>query len=83
MKAQVNQNDYDKSVAKQFCNDMEDAGFDVFHYHGRFFWEGPAVVCGDLQEVIRATEIPLQWDSMGFDYVIYPKERAKLNENDS
>ncbi len=65
-------NDHD-----QFVKDMEAAGFETYEYHGRYFWKGPAITClhEQLQEVIRATSVKVQWDHMGLNsYVIYPKK---------
>ncbi len=63
---------------QRFRDDMERAGIQVQEYRGRFFYEGPAVVTDEdgwptLQDVIRATEVPLQWDNMGLDFVVYPQ----------
>ncbi len=71
---------YDNAVCNQFVTDMEQAGFDVEHYHGRFFWEGPAVRCEreDEQDVIRATKVRLQSDSMGLGTIFYPVRSGKL-----
>ncbi len=60
-----------------FVEDMEAAGFEVEHYHGRFFWRGPAVRTEEpyvsLQDVMRATSVRLQWDSLGRDdRIVYP-----------
>jgi hypothetical protein len=57
----------------KFANDMEDAGLDVQHYRGRFFWHGPAVVVDDLQDALGITEISCQWDNMGRGWVVYPR----------
>ena len=58
---------------KTFAQDMEESGFRVYQYHGRFFYKGPAVKVTDLQEGIRGTGIKVQWDSMGLGYVVYPQ----------
>lgn len=64
---------------KQFEADMDAAGFDVEHYHGRAMWHGPAVRTDemgsdrDLQAVIRATTVTVQWDTMGSDLIVYPR----------
>lgn len=57
----------------RFRDDMEEAGFEVRDYKGRFFYEGPAVVVSDLQDAIRATDIPLQWDHLGLNWIVYPR----------
>lgn len=66
---------------EQFRKDMELAGHRVVEYRGRFFWLGPAVYTDRekgllLQDLIRATKVPLQWDSAGFDHIVYPKKYA-------
>jgi hypothetical protein len=72
----VTENDYDDETAKQFIRDAEESGFEAFHYEGRCFWQGPAIV-GDIDYL--ETEVPLKTDSMGLDYVIYPCRTAYLN----
>jgi hypothetical protein len=64
---------YSRRDAVQFVRDMEAAGLEVWHYRGRFYWEGPAVTVDDLQKALYATKVPCQWDSMGRDWVVYPK----------
>jgi hypothetical protein len=74
--------EWDKSgegmkITKQdvFRADMRDAGFDPENYVGKNFYRGLAVTVdrGKLQDVIRATKLELQWDSLGKnDLVIYP-----------
>lgn len=59
-----------------FQKDMERAEYVVEEYHGRNFYVGPAIIieAGELQEVIRATAINLQWDTMGKNgLVVYPR----------
>jgi hypothetical protein len=67
---------YTARDAVQFVNDMESAeGFyEVEHYHGRAYWEGPAVRVekNELQDVIRATTVRLQWDTLGDGWIVYP-----------
>lgn len=68
---------YTNQTVLQFVEDMRSAGYDVEHYHGRFYWQGPAVRTDEagtpsLQDVIRATTIPVQWDNMGYDWIVYP-----------
>lgn len=74
---------YDTEEANKFVRDMHVLGAEVEHYHGRFFWEGPAVRSGrdfDMQEILGATKVKCQWDSMGLDHIIYPYRSAKLIE---
>ena len=44
-------------------------------YRGRYFYAGPAVVCGreELQRVVRESPVEVQWDSLGMDLIVYPK----------
>lgn len=68
-----------KGDHETFRKDMEEAGREVEEYHGRFYWQGPAVrVDGyeELQDVIRETTISLQWDNMGLGYIVYPRSHA-------
>lgn len=70
---------YNSEVGNVFVQDMEAAGFEVRQYSGRFFWQGPAVNAGDHEEflaVIRATEVPVQWDNMGKGWIVYPTENC-------
>lgn len=60
----------------KFKEDLEEAGFDVEDYKGRNFFAGPAVridSTNELQEVIRATEINVQWDQLGLGLIVYPR----------
>ena len=60
----------------QFAVDMEDAGYKIEDYEGRNFYSGPAIFIEteELQDVIRATAVKLQWDTMGRSgLVIYPQ----------
>lgn len=62
---------------EQFCIDMLKANFTVKQYYGRLFYKGWAVKCRreQLQNVIRATSVNLQWDDMGRGgLVIYPEQ---------
>ena len=64
---------------QKFVEDMESVGIKVNkEYYGRYFYRGPAVNTREkdwptLQDVIRATNVPVQWDNMARDYVVYPK----------
>ena len=61
---------------QQFEEDCEEAGIMTEEYHGRNYYIGPSVECDDfdeVQEVIRATTIILQWDNLGRGYIVYPK----------
>ena len=57
-----------------FVNDMIEADLDVEHYQGRHRYEGPAVRArsrDDYDEIIRATQVKTQEDSMGLGKIIY------------
>jgi hypothetical protein len=59
----------------QFASDMHEHGYEVKDYRGRNFYDGPSISIqrDDLQDVICATEIKLQWDSLGKSgLVVYP-----------
>ena len=56
-----------------FTDDMERAGLEVEHYHGRAMWHGPAVRVDDLQDALQETRVRCQWDSMGMGYIVYPR----------
>ena len=57
----------------QFVKDMEQAGLEVEHYFGRFYWEGPAVRVDDLQDAMSETKVRVQYDNMGMGWIVYPK----------
>lgn len=62
----------------QFREDCEAAGMEVRDYHGRYFYQGPSVSTDEdgwptMQDVLRATTVNCQWDSLGFDYIVYPR----------
>jgi hypothetical protein len=59
----------------QFIYDMAEAGLEtsLMHYCGRNFWSGPAVAVHDLQDALSSTKVPCQWESLGLDFVVYPK----------
>jgi hypothetical protein len=58
----------------QFAEELEEAGYDVYRYRGRFYYDGPAVNCGydEFQDICRATTVRVQTDSMGLGMVVYP-----------
>ena len=64
---------YNNAMYVQFVEDMEDARLTPWHYHGRFFYQGPAVEVDNLQDALSETKVPCQWDNMGLGYVVYPK----------
>ncbi len=72
---------YGNPLLARFVADIEAAGFEWEHYNGRYFWHGPAVrtrapgeptIEPTLQEVMRVTAVPLQWDNMGLGLIVYP-----------
>lgn len=69
-----------KGSQLKFAKEVSSKGFKVNHYRGRFSYEGPSVHCDEdeLQDVIRATEVYVQWDSMGRGYVVYPGYRSGI-----
>lgn len=64
--------EYTEPDAIQFVEDMRQAMLPVEHYHGRFYWQGPAVRVDDLQDAMSETKVRVQWDSMGMGYIVYP-----------
>lgn len=71
---------YSTKECNKFVKDMEKAGMDVQHYRGRWYWEGPAVSCRSIQDVMSNTKVPCQWDQLGLGYIVYPKQSGKLIE---
>lgn len=69
---------YNNRHCNQFVEDMEDAGFEVEHYRGRSFWEGPAVRVADPGDATCETKIKCQFDSLGRGYIVYPLVGGKL-----
>lgn len=69
---------YERLECKRFCEDMIEEGLEPYHYHGRFFWEGPAVTVADLQDALSITKVPCQWDQLGLGYVVYPRQKETL-----
>lgn len=58
---------------QQFARDCRDAGFPLVHYNGRWGWQGPAAKADDVHDVIRCTEVPVQNDTLGLRYIVYPR----------
>jgi len=73
---------YDNSDCQRFVCDMEDVGLEVEHYHGRSFWEGPAVRVDNIQDAVSRTKVKCQWDNMGLGYIVYPKQSGKKLKED-
>lgn len=61
---------------QDFQEDMEDAGYEVREYRGRFYYHGPAVSCGmdEFQNVLSATEADCLWDDLGLGKIVYPRD---------
>lgn len=73
---------YEKQDTVQFVDDALDMGFDVEHYRGRFYWEGPAVRVEDLdtlQQFLANCSVKCQWDNMGRGYIVYPHQSEKAD----
>jgi hypothetical protein len=76
------------TVHEKFVEDMRVAGIVTVSYRGRFFWEGPAVRSDQengptLHDIIKRTTVPLQWDALNSDYIVYPVGLAKAGWSDS
>jgi len=59
-----------------FRTDMIRADREIREYRGRNFFHGPAVDVGtfdEVQSMIRETTIPLQWDTLGKGFIVYPR----------
>lgn len=61
----------------QFVADMAEAGLKTHHYHGRFWWEGPAVEVDGLQDALSYTKVKCQWDHLGLGWIVYPISQDK------
>lgn len=67
-------------IYEQFTSDMFVAGFDVEEYDPGWSRSGdrPAVRVDnnqELQRVIRATSVEVEWDTLGMGLIVYPKGR--------
>ena len=76
------------TVHEKFVADMGAAGIPIAPYRGRFFWEGPAARSDQqngptLQDIINKTAVPLQWDSLDADYIVYPNGKAGARWKDT
>lgn len=71
---------FDNEDCNRFVKDMTKAGYEVSHYHGRYFWEGPSVRCDrdGYDDVVRATKVKLQRDNLGLGWVVYPRRSGRL-----
>jgi hypothetical protein len=64
---------YNLLVHKQFIKEVEEIGYEISLYHGRNFFHGPCIKGNDLQNMIRATSVQCNWDSLGLGFVVYPE----------
>jgi len=76
------------TVHEKFIEDMNGAGIQTEGYLGRFFWEGPAARSDErngptLSDIIKVTAVPLQWDRLDFNYIVYPVGKAQAGWKDS
>jgi hypothetical protein len=67
----------DMTAHEKFVEDMDGAGIRTEDYQGRFFWEGSAVRSDEnngptLLDIIKVTAVPLQWDRVDLNYIVYP-----------
>ena len=74
------------TVHAKFVADMDAAGIVTAAYHGRFYWVGPAARSDEqngptLQGIIGETAVPLQWDSVDSNYMVYPVGKASAEDN--
>jgi len=69
---------YATEAYRKFVELLHREGFDVWHYRGRFFYNGPAVtVTWEQMEHLKALLVGhglrLQHDNLGLDWVLYPQ----------
>ncbi len=57
----------------KFAQECHAADLEVRNYSGRMYYNGPAVVCDDVSEVMSVVSVKCQWDNMGLRFVVYPK----------
>ena len=65
----------ESKTQKQFKKAMLKAGYPVQTYRGRFFYKGWAarIPQYELHDAIRVTRVKVQYDNLGFDYIMYPQ----------
>jgi hypothetical protein len=76
------------TVHEKFVEDMRAAGIATAAYRGRFFWDGPAARSDQqngptLQDIIKHTVVPLQWDALNSNYIVYPVGQAQAGWKDA
>jgi hypothetical protein len=60
----------------RFWDEVRSLGREPYHYQGRNHFRGPAANVSsydEIQDIVRKTSMPLQWDNMGLGWVVYPK----------
>ena len=67
---------YTDSDCIAFVDWAEESGFEPYHYHGRYSWEGPAVNLGSIGEAV-GIPVRFQIDGMGLGVVVYPTSSDK------
>ena len=74
---------YTDLKARKFVYQMLQNGFQVQHYNGRNFYQGPTVVVdsGERDSVARACDCQLQSDNMGYNIILYPTFKADFVED--
>ena len=75
------------TVQEKFVEDMDGAGIHTEAYSSRFYWDGPAARSDEhngptLLDIIKKTAVPLQWDRLNLDYIVYPVGKAQARWND-
>ena len=63
---------YEVNKLNRFEMDADAAGLTLSHYHGRYWYKGPAVSGDDIQELMSFTTVKLQSDSLGRGVIVYP-----------
>ncbi|MDX2471718.1 MAG: hypothetical protein QNL04_14200 [SAR324 cluster bacterium] len=66
---------YTSAECVQFVIDMQAINQKLFHYKGRFSWQGPAVWVADntgLKMTLDFSTNPAQWDRYKDGYVVFP-----------
>lgn len=76
------------TVHQKFVEDMSIAGIVTSAYLGRFFWQGPAARSDQqngptLRDIINKTAVPLQWDNLDSNFIVYPVGQARAGWNDA
>jgi hypothetical protein len=66
----------ESDIQKKFRKSMEKNNRDIVFYYGKWFYKGWAIridTIAELQDVIRATRVKLQYDQLGLGYIVYPQ----------